>query len=934
LQVTGFRFQEKNDAKTLTWRLTSETFMWMSPFMPEWKHEIRERLAPLTIDPAREAEIVEELSQHLEDRYEELMSGGAAPEVAYRAAIAELNDGELLTQELRRVERPAPRESVLLGSNGRKTMFGDIWQDARYAVRMLGKNPGFAVIALLTLGLGIGANTAIFSLINTALLRPLPVERPDRLVTLNNGAERKMFPAFSYPNYKDFRDRNDVFSGLMGYRFAQLSLSHDGVNERLWGFLVTGNYFETLGVKAALGRVISAEDDQGAGAHPVAVVSYKCWRQRFGGEPDVIGKNVIVNGQSYTIIGVAQPGFSGTEVIVTPEMWFPMTMQAQIEPGLQWLDDREWKTVSLMGRLKPGVGVRQAQTSLNSIASQLEREYPSANEGMGITLYSPGLVGSAMRGAIMGFAGLLMVVVGMALLLACANLANLLLARATERRLEIAVRLSLGASRFRVMRQLLTESLLLAAGGGVLGFLLAVWLAKLTAAIKLPIDVPLATELQVDMRVFSFASLASLGAGLLFGLLPAWQATRTDLASALKSDASFSVLHRSRLKSGLIVLQVALSLALLIGGGLMVRALMQAQTINLGYDPQHAIEMSFDLRLQGYDGAQGREFQKRLLQRVLALPGVESAAMANIIPVDLHISSEAVFIEGKELSRQANAPRALTSSVTPGYFRAMNTRLLRGRDFTEHDDDKAARVAIVNESFAQRFWPGEDAIGKRFALGPAESPKMEIIGVAQDGKYTGLTENQWPFVYRPQWQNRVGATTMVVRTEADPQKMIALARGELRQLDPNMPVASARPLLDRLSLALLPARIVASALVGFGLMALSLAAIGIYGVMSYTVSKRTREIGVRMALGAQRGDVLKLIMTQGVTLTLIGVAIGLLTSIGLTRLMKSVLFGVSATDPLTYVGVAAALTLVALLACYLPARRAMNVDPMVALRCE
>src|SRR5215831_10329821 len=900
----------------------------------DWKREVGGRVADLNLTPEREAEIVEELSQHLEDHYAESLTRGATPEEASCAALAELSESGLLTQELRRVERPAPRESVLLGSNRRNSMFGDIWQDMRYAVRTLGKNPGFAAIAVLTLGLGIGANTAIFSLINTALLRPLPVERPDRLVTLSNTPDYRMFPAFSYPNYKDFRDRNDVFSGLMGYRFAQLSLSHDGVNERLWGYLVTGNYFETLGVKAALGRVISADDDRSAGAHPVAVVSYKCWRQRFGGEPGVIGKNVVVNGRGYTIIGVAQPGFSGTEVIVEPEMWFPMAMQAQIEVGSQWLDDREWKTVSIMGRLNPGVGVRQAQTSLNSIAKQLEGEFPNINEGMRITLLSPGFVGGAMRGAIMGFAGLLMVVVGMALLLACANLANLLLARATERRREIAVRLALGANRFRVMRQLLTESLLLAAGGGVLGFLMAVWLAKLTVAIKLPIDVPLATELHVDVRVFAFASLVSFATGLLFGLLPAWQATKTDLSSALKNETSFGAPHRSRLKSGLIVLQVALSLVLLVGGGLMLRALRQAQTINLGYDPQRAVEISFDLRLQGYDGAQGREFQKRLLERARALPGVESAGIANVIPVDLHISSEPVYIEGEEPSRLASAPRALTSYTTPGYFKAMNTRLLRGRDFTEYDDDKAARVAVVNETFARRFWPGEDPIGKRFAMGRSESPKMEVVGVAQDGKYTGLNDNKWPFVYRPQWQYRVGATTLVVRAETDTQKALALVRRELEQLDPNMPIASARTLVERLSLPLLPARIVASALGGFGLVSLLLAVIGIYGVISYTVSSRTREIGVRMALGAQARDVLKLVMGQGMAMTLIGVALGLLAALGLTRLMKSVLFGVSATDPLTYAGVSALLTFVALLACYIPARRAARVDPMVALRSE
>ena len=902
--------------------------------MPEWKTEIRHRLASLELEPSREAEIAEELSQHLEDRYAESLARGASPEEAYCAALAELSESELLTQELRRVERPAPRESVLLGSNRRNGMLGDIWLDLRYAVRTLGKTPGFAAIAVLTLGLGLGANTAIFSLVNTALLRPLPVERPDRLVTLNYAAARRMLPAFSYPNYKDFRDRNNAFSGLLGYRFAQLSLSHDGVNERLWGYLVTGNYFETLGVKAALGRVISADDDRSPGARPVAVVSYKCWRQRFGGDPAVIGKNVIVNGRGYTIIGVAQPGFSGTEVIVAPEMWFPMAMQAQIEIGSQWLDDRGWKTVSLMGRLKPGVGVMQAQTELNSIALQLESEYPDVNEGMRVTLVSPGLVGGEMRGAIVGFAGLLMVVVGMTLLLACVNLANLLLARATERRREIAVRLALGANRFRVMRQLLTESLLLSAAGGVLGFLLAVWLAKLTAAIKLPIDVPLATELHVDIRVFIFACLVSLGAGLLFGLLPAWQATKTDLGQALKNGASFGSPHRSRLKSGLIVLQVAVSLALLVGGGLMLRALRKAQNIDLGYDPRRAIEMSFDLRLQGYDSAKGREFQKSLLERVRALPGVESAGAANIIPVDLHFSSEPIFIEGQEPSRLPDAPRALTSNITPGYFQAMNTRLLRGRDFAEDDDDKAARVAIINETFARRFWPGEDPIGKQFALGGPESPKMQVVGVAQDGKYTGLNENRWPFVYRPQWQYRVGATTIVVRAESDSQKMIALVRGELQQLDPNLPIASARTLVERLNLPLLPARIVASALGGFGLLALLLAAIGIYGVMSYAVSKRTREIGVRMALGAQRGDVLRLVMGQGTALTLIGVAIGLLAAFGLTRLMKSVLFGVSATDPLTYAGVAALLTCVALLACYIPARRATKVDPMIALRSE
>jgi macrolide transport system ATP-binding/permease protein len=806
-------------------------------------------------------------------------------------------------------------------------------QDLRYGMRMLLKRPGFTVIAIISLALGIGANTAIFSLVNTALLMPPPVARPDELVAVNNSATGQMFPTISYPNYKDYRDRNEIFSGLVAYRFAPLSVSHEGINERLWSYIVSGNYFEVLGINPAAGRLISTEDDQLPGAHPVAVLSYKYWQSRFGGDAGVIGRSLIVNGRSFTVIGVAPRGFYGTEVISAPEMWFPMAMQAQIEVGNDWLNERGVENIFMQGRLKPGVSKPQAEAALNSIAAQLESEYPNFNEGKRVKVASPGLMGGMMRGAVMGFAGLLMAVVGLVLLLACTNLANLLLARVTERRKEIAVRLALGASRFRLVRQLLTESVLLAVIGGALGLLLAFWIVDLVAAFKPPINVPLAIELQIDHRVLLFTGAISIVTGILFGLLPALQATKTDLVSALKDEAATGGYRRSYLKNGLIVFQVALSLVLLISGGLMLRGLQRAQTLELGFIPQNAVEVSFDLRLQGYDRARSKEFQKQLLERVRAMPGVEGAGIADLVPVDLHFSSSSVLIEGRAPERSASAPRALNNRISPGYFSAMGTRLIEGRDFTEQDDEKAARVAIVNETFARRYWPNEAALGKRFSLGGPDAPMMEVVGVAQDGKYAGLTEDARPFFYRPIWQSYSGTSNLIVRSETDLQRLLAELRNELAALDPQLPT-SGKTMVEHLSFPLFPARIAASLLGSFGVLALLLAAIGLYGVMSYTISKRTREIGIRMALGAQSRDVMNMVLRQGMTLAAAGVVIGLVAAFALTRVMTSLLYGVNATDPATFGLVALLLSGVALAACYIPARRALKVDPMVALRHE
>ncbi|HEX8141026.1 MAG TPA: ABC transporter permease [Pyrinomonadaceae bacterium] len=878
------------------------------------------RLSGLFSREKRDRELARELESHIEMHTEDNLRAGLSPQEARRQAIIKLGGVEPTKERYRR-QRGLPLIETIL-------------QDLRYGLRRLTRSPGFTTVALLSLALGIGANTAIFSLVNTALLRPLPIERPDELVSLTNAVENRAFPTFSYPNYKDIRDRNEVFAGLLAYRFAPLSLSHDGVNERLWGYVVTGNYFEVLGVRAALGRTISPEDDRLPGAHPVTVLSYQSWQQRFGADPAIIGKSLIANGRSYTVIGVAQQGFFGTEIIAAPELWFPMAMQGEIEVGNKWLEKRGVENAFVQGRLKPGVSMSQAQLALSAIALQLEREYPDVNEGKRIALSKPGLMGGAMRGALIGFTGLLMVVVAFVLLLACTNLANLLLARATERRKEIAVRLALGASRLRIVWQLMTESLLLSLGSGALGLLLAYWLVSLAVAFKPPVDVPLFIDLHIDYRVLAFTCLISLITGVLFGLLPALQATKVDLLPALKDEPPSGESRRSRLKSSLIVLQVSLSLLLLVGGGLMLRALQRAQALDLGFNPQNAVEVSFDLRLQGYDAARSREFQKQLLERVRALPGVESAGITDLAPVDLHFSRDTVFIEGQPPARNTNAPRAMSSRISPGYFRAMSTRLVQGRDFTDQDDEKAPLVAIVNETFARRFWPGQDPLGKRFSQGSAESPMMQVVGVVQDGKYAGLNEAPQPYVCRPLLQAYSGSTTVIVRTATDLQRLLAVLRKEVQQLDPQLPISSAKPLAERMALPLFPARIAATLLGSFGILALALAAIGIYGVMSYSVTRRTHEIGVRVALGAQASDVLRLVMGQGMMLVLIGLVIGLATALALTRLMKSVLFGLSAADPVTYTGVALLLVFVALLACYLPARRATKIDPMVALRSE
>jgi predicted permease len=813
-------------------------------------------------------------------------------------------------------------------------MLDSIGKDLSYALRTAFKRPGFMAIAVVTLALGIGANTAIFSLVNTVLLRPLPVAHPEQLVevygTQQNGSSITLQ---SYLNYKDYRDRNDVLTGMLAYRFAPMSLSHAGGNERIWGYIVSGNYFEVLGVVPMLGRWFLPEEDKTPGSHPVVVLGYGCWQKRFAADQNIVGKTITINGRSFTVVGVSAKGFIGTEVAFAPDLFVPMMMAKQIEIDSDWLASRTDDNIFAIGRLKPGVTSAQAESALQSITLQLAQEHPKDNQGRGVRLLTPGLFLPSIRSSVVSFTAVLMAVVILVLLLACVNLANLLLARATERRKEIATRLALGASRARLIRQLVTESLLLSIAGGACGLLLASWLMRFVENIKLPTDISLLFDLRLDWRVLIFALIVSLATGLVFSILPALHASKPELVPALKDEASMGGFRRSRLRNALVVLQIALSLVLLISAGLIVRSLQAAQRMRPGFNPKNAVALSFDMGLQGYSEAQGREYQTRVLERARALPGVRSAAVADRLPLSINYNSTTIYVEGQPPLSSSQLPQAVPDDVSPGYFETIQIPL-RGRDFTEQENKKESRVAIVNETFARRFFPDQEAIGRRFNFSGPEDPYWEVIGVCADGKYNSLGEEQQAAVFRPLLRDYSTSATLVARTNGDPHTVLSSLRGEVQALDPNMPLYSVETLTEHMGVPLFPARVAAIVLGSFGVLALLLAAIGIYGVMSYVVAGRIREIGLRMALGAKQRDVLRLIVGQGMFLAVIGLAIGLAIAFAAARLLSSLLYGISATDPLTFVAIAILLFAVAALACLVPARRATRVDPLVALRYE
>ena len=809
-------------------------------------------------------------------------------------------------------------------------------QDIRYAVRMLIRRPGFTLIAVASLALGIGANTVVFSLVNTVLLRPLPIRDPARVFSLYDTSPNSAdFSSFSHPDYVDLSDRNDVLSGLAAYRFAPMSLSHNGHNERIWGYLVTGNYFDVLGVDAAMGRTFLPEEDKTPGSHPVAMLSYSSWQRRFNSDPGIIDSAVTLNGRTFTIVGVAPRGFNGTEIAFVPEIYVPIMMAGQIEPTWHWLDARSDGVLLLIGRLKAEVSKMEAQASLNVLIDRVWREYPRRKNRFRVALYPPGLFTPSLRGPTVFFSAFLMVIVGLVLLVACSNLACLLLARAAERRKEIATRLAVGAGRLRLIRQLLTESILLSVLGGTLGLLLALGATRLVSGIKPPMDFALTFDLKVDYRVLVFVLLLSLATGIFFGLAPALQSSKGDLVSALKNEMVSGHYRRSLLRNALVVAQVALSLVLLVAAGLIIRSLGRAEAIRPGFNPLSAVQGSFDVALQGYDSERGIEFDRRLIDKVNALPGVESASLAHMLPLGAARADTTFYVEGEPLPPGRRSDEALQNSVWPGYFQTMQIPVLEGREFGNQDKRGAQQVLVVNEEFGLRYVSGRSPLGKRVSFaGPRGPFDSVIVGVARNGKYLSLGEDPTPMVYLSLLQSYESSVTLVTRTHTDPTTVITPIRGEISQMDPDLPVYDVKPLRAQLDLPLLPTKIAAGLLTGFGLLALSLATIGIYGVVSYAARQRTREIGIRMALGATREDVLRLMVRQGMVVVTLGLALGLVVAWAITRFISGFLYGVSPTDPLTFALVSLALALAALIACYLPARRSTRLDPMRALRSE
>jgi predicted permease len=811
-------------------------------------------------------------------------------------------------------------------------------KDIRYAIRGLIKRPVFVAVAVITLALGIGANTAIFSLVNTVLLRSLPVERPGEIVSVAARGKNDSLSAFSYPNYKDFRDRNEVLSGFLVYRFVPLSLSRGGANERIWGYEVSGNYFDVLGVKAIQGRTFLPEEDKTKNTNPVVVISYDSWQRRFGGDPSFVGKDVLINNHQFHVIGIAPKGFKGTEFVYSPEIWLTVSMMEWAEPGATWLDDRDSKNFFGIGRLKTGINSRQAEASLNVLSQQLAKEYPDSNEGQSIKVGAPGFILPDLRGAVVSFTWVMMAAVGLVLLVTCTNLAGLMLARATDRRKEIAIRLAMGANRLRLIRQLLTESILISLIGGAAGLLLALWIVKVLLALKPPIDFPLALDVGIDWRVLIFSLAVSVAAGAIFGLAPALQATRPNLVGTLKDTAAQGGAAKTRLRSVLVVAQIAISLVVLIAAGLVVRTLQQLQTMNPGFDPQNALTMSFDLGLQGYDDPRGQQFYRQLTERVRSLPGVEAASVSSYIPLSLNYNSRTAFVEGKPAERGDNAPVAMNASAGPDYFKTMGTPILQGREFTEQDQEKSEQVVIVNETFVRRLMPelqnSAEAVGKRLSFHSPDGPFRRIVGVAKTGKYFNISEDPRPFVWTPMTQDYQSGGILTVRTKGNPEALIGSVRAQVQSLDANLPLFDVKTLTEHMKFALFPAKVAATVLGVFGLVALMLAAIGVYGITSYAVAQRTHEIGIRLALGAQLGDVLRLVLRHGLKLTIIGAAIGLFGAYLATRAITSVLYGISATDPLTFGVVSLLLVGVALIACYVPARRATKVEPLIALRNE
>jgi putative ABC transport system permease protein len=872
----------------------------------------------------REREFAEELASHLAFHIEDNLRAGMSPEEARRQALIKLG-GVTLTQERYREQRGLPMLETFL-------------QDLRFGLRMLRKNPGFSLIAILTLALGIGANTAIFSVVNGVLLRALPYYEPERLVMV--WADRPILQAqigiadipVAVADFVDWRNQNQVFEQMAAMRPGRMNLTGGGEPESVVGLSASASLFPLLGARLAVGRALLPEEDQ-PGANRVVVISHGLWQRRYGADPQLIGQKITLNDEAYTVIGVAAPDFQFPRRGELPSYY---TSPKQVDLYLplaftpEQMNNRRDTILVVIARRKPGVGLGQASAEMNALARRLTEQYPQTNTDKRVRLapLQQQVVGKTQTALL-----ILLGTVGCVLLIACANVANLLLARAAGRQKEIALRAALGASQGRVVRQLLTESLLLAFAGGAAGLLLARWGVKLLLAMA-PDNLPRAYDIRLDTRVAGFTVFVSLLTGIVFGLLPALQAAKTDLGVTLKEGGRDATgLLRRRLRGFLVVSEVALAFVLLIGAGLLIRSFARLTEVDPGLDPRGVLTMDIVLPYAKYKDGRSVAFFQQTLERVRTLPGVEAAATVSPLPLSGGQYITGFGIEGRPLPTE-HTFSAGNRLISPDFFKTFRVPLIKGRLLAESDGAKAPPVVVINESLARRYFANEDPLGKRITFN-GDATRV-IVGVVGDVKHSALDEEANPQIYRSiaQLQSPPTSMSLAVRTSGDPMQMLAAVRGQVWAGDKNQPVTNIETMEGLLAKSVAPRRFNLLLLGVFALVGLALAGVGLYGVMSYTVTQRTREIGVRMAMGAQPGDVLRLVIGEGMKLVLIGALLGLGGALALTRLLTTLLFGVSATDPLTFIVIAALLIIVALLACWLPARRATKVDPMIALRHE
>jgi len=820
-----------------------------------------------------------------------------------------------------------------------ETLRKDLW----HAFRTLVKTPGFTLVAVLALGLGIGANTAIFSVFDGMLWRPLPAKNPNELVVLASKISGIDFPInLSYRDFLDYRDLKQVFADVSAMTPSPQNLGVDGRSERAWTEFVSGNLLSMLGLEPAAGRFFAADEGWVKGKDPLMILSYKFWQSRFGGDRGVIGKTVLVQNRSFTIIGVAPKAFHGTYYFIDPDFYLPATMiPVMVNDADKFLEDRNGSDFRILARLQPGVTPQQAKAAAAPLDARLAQEFPDSHKGFKLQVYpelkarpEPGLVAEFMPKLV----GVFMSLVGLVLMIACANVANLILARANGRRKEIATRTAMGASTWRITRQLLTESVLLSMVGGLVGVVIARWAAVGLMSIHVPSDIPLRLfDLRMDYRMFAFCFLVALLTGIVAGIIPALRTARADLTETLKEGgrSGSSAGSHNRVRNVLVVAQVAVSLLLLACAGFFVRSFENSAHTDMGFRVDHTLMASMDLRLQNYTEQRGQQFYEQLRDRVKVYPGVRHAAVAALIPMGYDANTVNVYAEGQAATDKSKGEIIFCNSVQPEYFRTLGVRLLRGREFTEVDNASAPRVAIVNEAFAKKMFPGQDPLGKTFQT-ERSGPKTQIVGVTGTGKYMFLYEPPQPFIYFPLAQKYQSSATLLVYSEGDPQGMVGAVREETRQLDSTLPLYDVTTMDShvRYGKPLLPARLGAMLVGAFGLLGLVLASVGVYGVIAYSVSQRTQELGIRAALGARPLNVITMVLRQGMTLSLIGMGIGATLAFLTLRAMHSVLYGVGSTDFPTLGAVSLLLLAVAFVASYIPALRATKVDPVIALRHE